>query len=34
MSDRRVFRWASTSTRLLAGTAVSVVAVVAVVTAV
>nr|BFF10678.1 hypothetical protein GCM10025699_19810 [Microbacterium flavescens] len=34
MSDRRVFRWATTSTRLLAGTAVSAVAVVAVVTAV
>lgn len=34
MSDRRVFRWATTSTRLLAGTLVSAVAVVAVVTAV
>ena len=34
MSDRRVFRWATTSTRLLAGTAVSAAAVVAVVTAV
>lgn len=34
MSDRRVFRWATTSTRLLAGTVVSVAAVVAVVTAV
>ena len=34
MSDRRVFRWATTSTRLLAGTAVSALAVVAVVTAV
>ena len=34
MSDRRVFRWATTSARLLIGTAVSVAAVVAVVTAV
>jgi hypothetical protein len=34
MSDRRVFRWATTSARLLIGTAVSIVAVVAVVTAV
>ena len=34
MSDRRVFRWATTSTRLLAGTAVSALAAVAVVTAV
>jgi hypothetical protein len=34
MSDRRVFRWATTSTRLLAGTVVSAAAVVAVVTAV
>ncbi|MFB7893166.1 DUF5719 family protein [Microbacterium sp. NPDC056044] len=34
MSDRRVFRWATTSARLLIGTAVSVLAVVAVVTAV
>ncbi|MFD4959951.1 DUF5719 family protein [Microbacterium sp. NPDC058389] len=34
MSDRRVFRWATTSARLLIGTAVSVGAVVAVVTAV
>ena len=34
MSDRRVFHWATTSTRLLAGTAVSAVAAVAVVTAV
>ncbi|MGN6219793.1 MAG: DUF5719 family protein [Microbacterium sp.] len=34
MSDRRVFRWATTSARLLVGTAVSIVAVVAVVTAV
>lgn len=34
MSDRRVFRWATTSTRLLAGTLVSAAAVVAVVTAV
>ncbi|MDF2555847.1 MAG: hypothetical protein K0R60_1742 [Microbacterium sp.] len=28
MSDRRVFRWATTSARLLIGTAVSIVAVV------
>ncbi|MHC2999676.1 DUF5719 family protein [Microbacterium sp. HJ5] len=34
MSDRRVFRWATTSTRLLAGTVVSAVGVIAVVTAV
>lgn len=34
MSDRRVFRWATTSARLLAGTVVSAVAVVAVVTAI
>ncbi|MBD3942039.1 large extracellular alpha-helical protein [Microbacterium sp. NEAU-LLC] len=34
MSDRRVFRWATTSARLLIGTAVSVGAVIAVVTAV
>lgn len=34
MSDRRVFRWATTSARLLAGTIVSAVAVVAVVTAI
>jgi len=34
MSDRRVFRWATTSARLLIGTAVSIAAVVAVVTAV
>ncbi|MDQ7878775.1 DUF5719 family protein [Microbacterium sp. QXD-8] len=34
MSDRRVFRWATTSARLLIGTAVSIVAAVAVVTAV
>ena len=34
MSDRRVFRWATTSARLLIGTAVSIVAVVAVVSAV
>ncbi|WP_347978469.1 DUF5719 family protein [Microbacterium sp. ProA8] len=34
MSDRRVFRWATTSARLLIGTAVSIVAVIAVVTAV
>jgi hypothetical protein len=34
MSDRRVFRWATTSTRMLIGTAVAVIAVVAVVTAV
>ena len=34
MSDRRVFRWATTSARLLAGTVVSVGAVIAVVTAV
>lgn len=34
MSDRRVFRWATTSTRLLAGTLVSAAAVVAVVTAI
>ncbi|MBW9095736.1 large extracellular alpha-helical protein [Microbacterium jejuense] len=34
MSDRRVFRWATTSARLLIGTAVSVIAVIAVVTAV
>lgn len=34
MSDRRVFRWATTSARLLIGTAVSVLAVIAVVTAV
>ncbi len=34
MSDRRVFRWATTSTRMLIGTAVSIIAVVAVVTAV
>jgi hypothetical protein len=34
MSDRRVFRWATTSTRMLAGTLVSVAAVVAAVTAV
>ncbi|MDW4573352.1 DUF5719 family protein [Microbacterium sp. M3] len=34
MSDRRVFRWATTSARLLIGTAVSIIAVVAVVTAV
>ena len=34
MSDRRVFRWATTSTRLLAGTVVSAAAVVAVVTAI
>ncbi|WP_137844311.1 DUF5719 family protein [Microbacterium sp. 2FI] len=34
MSDRRVFRWATTSARLLAGTVVSALAVVAVVTAV
>ncbi|MBW9119433.1 large extracellular alpha-helical protein [Microbacterium trichothecenolyticum] len=34
MSDRRVFRWATTSARLLIGTAVSILAVIAVVTAV
>ncbi|MDQ2690302.1 MAG: large extracellular alpha-helical protein, partial [Chloroflexota bacterium] len=34
MSDRRVFRWATTSARLVIGTVVSVVAAVAVVTAV
>ena len=34
MSDRRVFRWATTSARLVIGTAVSVAAAVAVVTAV
>ena len=34
MSDRRVFRWATTSARMLAGTVVSVAAVIAVVTAV
>lgn len=34
MTDRRVFRWATTSTRMLAGTLVSAVAVVGVVTAV
>jgi hypothetical protein len=34
MSDRRVFRWATTSARLLVGTLVSIVAVIAVVTAV
>lgn len=34
MSDRRVFRWATTSARLLVGTLVSIAAVVAVVTAV
>lgn len=34
MSDRRVFRWATTSARMLIGTAVSICAVVAVVTAV
>ena len=34
MSDRRVFRWATTSTRMLIGTVVSIAAAMAVVTAV